>query len=254
MEPIHSLQNAKIKLAHALQSRAKSRRKEGKIALEGVRLVRDAWHNHITPHFILYTPNTNNALIDELIADDVLCLPVSEQVMQHISDTQSPQGILGVFDMPHPTLPQHPKRLLILDAITDPGNMGTLIRTASGAGVDAVLLMSGSVDPYNPKVLRSAMGAHFRVAVLESTWEALAALSLDAIYLADGQAQTRYDHANWTQSWALIIGSEAHGVSDNAQQIATTPLYIPMTNQTESLNAAIAAAVMLFEAVRQNMA
>jgi TrmH family RNA methyltransferase len=155
--------------------------------------------------------------------------------------------------MPEPKLPANAKRVLILDAISDPGNLGTIIRTAAGAGVDAMILAPDCVDAYNPKVLRSAMGAHFRLPVLTMTWAQIhAEVNVKETYLADGVADFNYTDADWVgSSWALIIGSEAHGASEDAQKAATITIKIPMVNETESLNAAMATAVILFEAARQ---
>jgi len=246
-----SLQNEKVKLAHALQTQAKARRKEGKIVLEGARLIRDAYERGLLPDYILYTPN---ASIETVIAElsGVNLIVVSDDVMRHVSDTPQPQGIVGVFPMPTPALPQPPECVLILDAIRDPGNMGTMLRTAAGAGVQAVLLSPDCVDPYNPKTLRGGMGAHFRVPVVERRWEDISSYCQGlTMYLADSQGDVRYDEADWSSAWALIIGSEAHGASEDAQRLADARVFIPLAAETESLNAAVAAGVILFEAMRQ---
>jgi TrmH family RNA methyltransferase len=248
MEIITSTQNPKVKLTHALQNRARARRKEGKIALEGVRLVEDAWANGTSPEFILYTDD----LPRSMTAPELEAYPVTPDIMRHLSDTETPPGIIGVFPKPQVTFSVSAERVLILDAVRDPGNLGTIIRTAAGAGVDTILLAPGCVDPYNPKVLRSGMGAHFRLPVLELDWgEIENRLQVDAVYLADGYAETAYDAVDWIGSWALIIGSEAHGAGDAARQLMTTPISIPMARATESLNAAMATAVILFEGARQ---
>lgn len=252
MDTITSTQNDRVKLAHALQTRTRARKKEGKIALEGVRLVRDAWHNGAQPDFVLHTPGTDDAFTDKLARTGIDVSAVNEAVMQHISDTQSPQGIVGVFPRPQPIYPADARHVLILDAIADPGNVGTLIRTGAGAGVDVVVLAPGCVDAYNPKVLRGGMGAHFRLPVVELSWAEIAAtVTVDQVVVADTHADTRYDLADWRSSWAVIAGNEAHGASDDARRFATTAVYIPMAHNTESLNAAAAAAVLLFEAARQ---
>lgn len=250
---ITSLQNEKVKLAHALQTAAKSRRKESKIALEGVRLVQDALHALHRPDFVLYSPDRmDDALIGSLHERRIEALPVSDEVMKHITDTQQPQGIVGVFPLPANVLPANPQRLLILDSIRDPGNLGTILRAAAAAGTDAVLLSPTCVDLYNPKVLRSGMGAHFRVSVAERDWESISQYCDNRnIYIADSQGDQRYDLADWSGAWALIIGSEAHGVGDEARRLAQKRVYIPMAAATESLNAAVAAGIILFEAVRQ---
>ncbi len=243
-----SIQNERVKLAHALQNQAKSRRRENKIALEGMRLIRDALTNGIVPDFILYDPTV--VIPSDLTVDPVLLIPAATDVIRHISDTEQPQGIIGVFAMPTPAMPAPLTRALILDNIRDPGNMGTMLRTAAAAGVQAVLLSPGCVDPYNPKVLRAGMGAHFRLGVFECSWNEIETLCDELpVYLADMVGDTPYDQADWSR-WALIIGSEAHGASPEAQQLSTHVVYIPMAERAESLNAAVAAGILLFEAYR----
>ncbi len=250
---ITSLHNERVKLARALQNQAKARRKEGRIALEGTRLVRDALEQGQPADFILYEPDAvADELLNELHQSGAPLLPVSPEVMRHISETQQPQGILGVFPLPRPALPDKPERILILDAVRDPGNLGTLLRTAAAAGVNAVLLSPTCVDAYNPKALRGGMGAHFRVPVLDADWARIAALCAGlAVYLAAGDGDTAYHQVDWTAAWALIIGSEAHGAGSEAERLAQQRVVIPMAAATESLNAAVAAAVILFEAARQ---
>jgi TrmH family RNA methyltransferase len=246
---ITSPQNERVKLAHALQNQAKIRRKEGKMVLEGVRLIHDALERGLTPEFILYDPSAID--IDSVVGAPAF--PVTSDIIRHISDTETPQGIIGVFPIIPPTLPDTPKRVLILDNLRDPGNMGTILRTAAAAGVEVVLLSPGSVDAYNPKVLRGGMGAHFRIPILEASWTRIATYCRElTVYLADMQGDVAYDAADWQQAWALIVGSEAHGESDEAASLASQRVYIQMASETESLNAASAAAIILFEAARQN--
>lgn len=252
---ITSLQNEKVKLARALQNQARTRRKENKIVLEGSRLVSDAMQQGQQPDFMLYVPEAvTDDLMQLLQSTGGVMLPVSAEVMRHASDTQQPQGILAVFPMPQPVLSPNPQRVLILDSVRDPGNLGTILRTAAAAGVDAVLLSPTSADIYNPKVLRSGMGAHFRVPVRETSWDDIGAYCRGlAVYLADSQGDIAYHQVDWTAAWALIIGSEAHGAGDEATRLAQRRVFIPMVAETESLNAAIAAAVILFEAARQKL-
>jgi len=255
-ETITSLQNERVKLAHALQNQSKARRKEGKMALEGVRLVQDALSRGLQPDFILYDPNAiaEEAFIKTGHISSSL-FPVSAEIIRYLSDTETPQGILGVFPLQPPALPETPSRILILDAIGDPGNMGTILRSAAAAGVQAVFNAPGSVDAYNPKVLRAGMGAHFRMPVLEASWTRIALYCQSLrVYLADMTGDVSYDQADWRAPHALIIGSEAHGESEQAAQLATQRVYIPMAAETESLNAAVAASIMLFEAARQKNA
>ena len=241
---ITSTQNARVKLVHSLQNRARTRRKEGKIALEGLRLVEDAVQQGHTPEVIFHTP--------DVAADLPSMQAVSTEVMRAMSDTQSPQGIIGVFPVPDVTLPSTPARVLILDAIRDPGNLGALVRSAGAAGTQAVLLSPDCVDPYNPKVLRAGMGAHFRLPIATLDWLQIADYCQSlTVYLADSDGDVRYDEADWGANWALIVGSEAHGAGEQAVQLAKQRVSIPMAAATESINAAMAASVILFEAQRQ---
>lgn len=251
---ITSLQNDRVKHVHALQTQAKARRKERQIALEGTRLVADAYdRGGSRPLFVLYDPDAADLnLVDRLERQRVNIYPVSAEVLKHVSATEQPQGMVAVFPMPDPSLPDHPRRVLIVDALRDPGNLGTLLRTAAAAAVQAVLLSPGSVDAYNPKVLRGGMGAHFRLPIVERSWSDIAAYTQGLhVYLADMDGDIAYDRADWSSPWALIIGSEAHGASPQALELARQRVYIPMHEDAESLNAAIAAAVLLFEARRQ---
>src|SRR5262249_19397248 len=159
----------------------------------------DACEQGLQPDFILYTPGSDVAFLANYPIEPIL---VSDEVMRHVSDTQQPQGIIGVFTMPAPSLPSDAQRILILDSIRDPGNLGTILRTAAAAGVQAVLLSPTCVDPYNPKTLRGGMGAHFRVPVIEKDWAAIAAYCAhQTIYLADSEGDVRYDAVDWTSKW-----------------------------------------------------
>jgi len=144
--------------------------------------------------------------------------------------------------------------LLVIDAVQDPGNLGTLLRSAEAVGVAQVLCSVGTVDLYAPKVVRSAMGAHFRLAMEQDlSWDAIGErlASVDHVYAADPDARMPYYAADWRQPSALLVGNEAHGLSDAARRLATKQIAIPMRGGTESLNVAVAASVILFEALRQ---
>jgi len=247
---ITSPQNEKVKLVRALHDRAKTRRKEGKIVLEGARLVRDACEQGHRPDFVLYSPESID--VSFLAAYEIEPIPVTDAVMRSISDTEQPQGLIGVFPMPVSTLPPNARRVLILDSIRDPGNLGTILRTAAAGGIEAVLLAPTCVDPHNPKALRGGMGAHFRVPVAEASWGGIKTYCYNrTIYVAASEGDLRYDAADWSAAWAVIIGGEAHGAGEQALSLARHRIYIPMAAATESLNAAVATGVILFEAARQ---
>lgn len=127
-----------------------------------------------------------------------------------------------------------------------------MIRTAAAAAADGVIFAPNCADPYNPKALRAGMGAHFRVAHIAQAWAAIhAQYGTLPFYLADSEGELAYTQVDWTQPAALIIGSEANGATEMARRLASRVINIPMANQSESLNAAAAAAVILFEARRQ---
>ncbi len=249
---ITSLQNDRVKLAHGLLTGGKSRRKLGKVALEGVRLINDALEAGYLPDFVLYDPDAVAITALTVSVDADVLLDVSPEIIRHITATEHPQGIIGVFPLPTPNVPRSPQHVLILDAISDPGNLGTILRSAAAAGVDLVLLAPGCVDPYNDKVLRGGMGAHFRIPVINQSWEKITETCNGLnISLAEMSGDLAYNAADWSGTWALIVGSEAHGASEQATALAHQRVHIPMAAATESLNAAIAAAVILFEAARQ---
>ncbi|MCC6616783.1 MAG: RNA methyltransferase [Anaerolineae bacterium] len=251
---ISSPQNDKVKLAYALQTQPKVRRRERKIALEGVRLVADAIGRGRKPEFVLYDAQAvDYTLIAEwqnLIGAGNL-YPAAADIIQRLSTTEHSQGIIAVLPIPMPELPRQPRRVLILDGVRDPGNMGTIMRTAAAAGVQIVVLSPDCVDPYNPKALRGGMGAHFRVPVVEASWQEIAQYCEGLpVYLAAGDGDSDYEAVDWA-AWGLIVGSEAHGASEQARALATQIVRIPMAAETESINAAAATAVILFEAARQ---
>lgn len=252
---ITSTQNEKVKLAYALQQQPKVRRRERKIALEGLRLVRDAQQRGRKPEFVLFDPAAADSHLIAALQSQIgeaKVLPVAPEVLKHVSTTEQPQGIVAVLPMPMPELPKQPRRVLILDGIRDPGNMGTILRTAAAAGAQLVLLSPDCVDPYNPKVLRGGMGAHFRLPIVEATWAEIGTYCEPLnIYLAAGEASTDYTSVDWRQPWALVIGGEAHGASPQARELAKIAVGIPMAAATESINASVAAGVILFEAARQ---
>ncbi len=177
---------------------------------------------------------------------------VTDEVMAAMSSTETAPGVLATVPMDPLPLPETSELVLILDALTTPGNMGTMLRTAGAAPVGAVLLAPGCVDVYNSKVIRAAMGAHFRLPFSDLDWpEIVAYCSQNTIWLSEAWADNVYTELDWRQPSALIIGNEARGASNEARHAAQGSISIPMARATESLNASAAAAVILFEAARQ---
>lgn len=260
MIEITSNRNDRVKLVRALQSKPRSRRKEGKIVLEGVRLLGDALDSGVSPEFVFCQPEQvapgrpAHDLFQKVQAAGIECFAVPDEIMAEMSDTETPQGILGVLPKPSVALPSQPELVLVLDGLNIPGNLGSALRTAAAAGVDLVVLPPNTVDPYNPKVLRGAMGAHFRLPLLQLRWAEIAARFdyLPAYIAAAGGTQAHFE-VDWQPPALVIIGGEAHGPTDAAYHLSTTSIAIPMASGTESLNASVAAGVILYEIRRQRI-
>jgi TrmH family RNA methyltransferase len=257
---ITSLRNDKVKYVRALQSRRRTRQRERRLVFEGVRLVEEAVRADVLPDYVFYTQPVESderggRLLETLLKMGVPCYAVNEPVLEACADTETPQGILAVLPMPALTLPQRPTITLILDRVRDPGNLGTILRTALAAGVDQVLLTPGTVDASNPKVVRAAMGAHLHIPVAELEWEAIAeAVRGGEVWLAAADGDAQYTRVDWVEPVTLIVGSEAAGAGKRARALARGRVSIPMAPGVESLNVAVATAVLLFEVVRQRRA
>lgn len=256
---ISSTANEKVKLLRSLHE-AKGRKKSESFLIEGVRLVEEALSAGIRPSVILVDQEqlTQTDRGAELLASlpQSEWIPVTANVLKAVATTVTPQGIVAAVPMSRPTEPVELGSLvLVLDRLADPGNVGTILRTAEAAGVTTVVLVTGTVDPYSPKVVRSGAGAHFHLNLLvDEGWSSLRRRLTDREVLAatveGGQWHFQVD---WTRPAALVIGSEAHGVSDEALRVATGRVSIPMVGRAESVNAAVAAGVVLFEALRQRL-
>ncbi len=233
--------------------------------LEGVRLVEEALKAGFPPDYVLASEDLDStergrSLRAALEASPTPLIEVSPDLLAQAADTQEPQGILAIQTIPRPSAPEDADLLLLLDGIRDPGNLGTMMRSAAAAGVDRLLLTPGTVDPSNPKVVRAAMGAHFHLPVELVDWAAvddlLASLAAShgrplEVWLADAGGERAHTRVDWRPPGLLVIGGEAEGPSPEARERATRSLRIDMPGRAESLNAASAAAVLLFEALRQ---
>lgn len=254
---ITSLRNDKVRLVRALQERRKARLREGCLVVEGMRLTREALDAGVLPRFVFYTATARDdprgaALLSAWEGAGVPCYEVSGEVMKACSATETPSGLLAVVPIPHVPPPPRPSFLLILDRVRDPGNLGTILRTALAAGVDQVLLAPGAVDPTNPKVVRAGAGAHFRLPVASASWDQIAdAVRGLHVCLAAARGDHIYTDVDWCRPTALIVGGEAAGAGKKAHTLAQTTVTIPMTPDVESLNVAAATAVLLYEAARQ---
>ena len=251
---ITSSQNSKIKLVRALMGRAKERREASAFVVEGVRLVEEAVNSKWGFQFALYDNDLNKRgkqLVEKLQNENIELEKVESSLLRTLSETESPQGILAVVSLTQLQILNSLNFVLILDQIRDPGNLGTLLRTAAATGVQAVLLPPETTDAFAPKVVRAGMGAHFRLPIHSMTWEEIREQTKDLhIHLAEMEGQSCWE-TDLSQPLALIIGGEAEGASKEARKLATQKISNPMAGNVESLNAAVAGSVLMFEVVRQ---
>lgn len=253
---ITSGQNPKLKLIRALLGRPKERREAGAFVAEGVRLVEEAVISNWQFQFVLFSDGLSergNELVKTLKARhvEVEVEEVSADLMQAISETETSQSILAVLNDSRIPIPESPNFILIPDQIRDPGNLGTLLRTAAAAGVQAVLLPPETTDAFAPKVVRSGMGAHFRLPIYAMTWDEICERTKELpVYLADMDGQSCWE-TDLRQPLALIVGGESEGASEDARKLANQKISIPMSGKMESLNAGVAGGILMFEVVRQ---
>jgi len=263
---ITSLSNAKVKLVRGLQSRRSVRYREKLMVAEGTRLVQEALLAGRSPRFVFHTADWAStpvglAMLESLAESAAPALLVSDKVMAGCTDTNTPQGILAVLPISHIIPPAAPTFVLVIDRLRIPGNLGTILRTAAAAGVELVLLPPGNIDPFNPKVVRGGMGAHFRLAILRPKWaEIRERLTELDIWLASAGEGVPHDQVDWSRPLALIVGGEASGAGEFATSLVAPSansscsrgqVHIPMSGGMESLNAAVATGVLLFEIARQ---
>ncbi|MEY2846314.1 MAG: hypothetical protein RL076_1860 [Chloroflexota bacterium] len=256
---ITSTSNTHVRTIRSLRDDRSLRRSERLFVLEGVRLVSDVFAHDATPVLVLYDAtqlartNAGQLLLDQLHALPN-CYAASAAVVQAASDTSTPQGVVAVARWPQLPVPPAPSLVVICDHIQDPGNLGTIIRSCDAVGVDAILCSPGCVDAYAPKTVRASMGSLMRVPIqTDLPWDAIAhTVTHCHVYCANSTPTSlSYTRVDWRMASALIIGNEAHGLSQHAHALATTHVAIPMRPGIESLNAAMAASIMLFEAQRQ---
>ena len=258
MADITSPTNNRVKHIKRLLIDRRFRLREKQFVAEGSRWIDEIQRAGVTPVFWLATQSwidTNHDLYRRLSADFEPPLTIEPNILKDLADTSTPPGVLAVLQQPQLTWVKKPHFLLLLDQIRDPGNLGTLMRSALAAGVDGLLLSPGCVDRFNPKVVRSSMGAVLRLPIRQVNWEDSKSLppllGNCNIYLADAAGQTPYTAVDWQQPAAIMIGGEAAGADEVAKSIVHQTISIPMIQASESLNAGVAGSVILFEALRQ---
>lgn len=254
MIPIVSRDNKTLKMIRSLQ-RKKGRCETGLYFVEGVRMVEEAlrWAEDAIKAIIVSETfaQKNQAFVETLDENGKTVYTAKESLFQEICNTEAPQGIGAVLAIPGNMMHDFSDDsfLLILDGVSEPGNLGTMIRTAEAAGVDAVLLLKGCADLYNPKVVRSTMGSLFRVPCLPGAEaETAARLKADgfSIIATALQDSVSIGDAKVKGKRAIVIGSEAFGVSEEMLNLSDIRVRIPMEGEVESLNAGVAAGICMY--------
>jgi TrmH family RNA methyltransferase len=251
---ISSPQNPKVKLVRALAGRSRERREAEAFLAEGVRLVEEANTAGWPFRFALYSDDLNERgreLVQKLRGRSIDVEQLDARLLQSLSETETSQGILAVLEDHELSIVDPPDFILIPDSVRDPGNLGTLLRTADAAGVQAILLPPETTDPFSPKVLRAGMGAHFHLPIRTTGWSEIGDYTRGLkVYLADMHGASCWK-VDFKSPLALIIGGEAAGASEPARKLAEWLVGIPMLGSAESLNAAVAGSVLMFEVLRQ---
>ena len=253
---ITSASNTRVKKVAALNQKAKERRQEEKYVVEGVKMFLEAPEEEIEEIYV--AEGFQNAACMEKLAGRPF-ETVSEEVFRKMSDTAAPQGILCVMRQKKYALAdllaaENPL-LMILEDIQDPGNLGTILRTGEGAGIAGVIMSRETADIYNPKTIRSTMGSIYRVpfVYVPSLEEAAAQLREEGIRLfaAHLKGKSWYDGEDYREGSAFFIGNEGNGLREETAALADTYIKIPMEGRVESLNAAMASGILMYEAARQ---
>ena len=256
---ISSLGNQQIKNINLLLKKSKARKEQNSFVIEGIKMFEEsrAEGNLIKAYFSEEFFNKKHEE-DKNYLEGLSYEIVQDSIFKSVSDTNSPQGILAVVETPLYDLSDiisNPKAtLLLLEHIQDPGNLGTMVRTAEAAGFTGIILSKDSVDMLNPKVIRSTMGAIYRMpfAYVDNFVDGIQEVKNNkiSIYGAHLDGKPYYDEVFYPEKCALIIGNESNGLRDNTAKLADSLIKIPMEGRVESLNAAVAAGIIMFEVAR----
>ena len=254
---ITAASNGRLKRLIRLHQRAKSRREENVFLAEGVKMFLEAPPEKIREVYVAESFVPDDACGAKL--SQIGCEVVADALFSRISDTCTPQGILCVVEQFHynmeDLLSGPAPLLLILENIQDPGNLGTMLRTGEGAGIDGVIMSRDTVDLYNPKTIRSTMGSVYRVPFCYTGDLAgtIARIRKEKIrvYAAHLEGKQWYTQPDYREGAAFLIGNEGNGLREETARLADSYIKIPMEGQVESLNAGIASAILMYEAQRQ---
>ena len=255
MDRITSAKNPVVKGLKALRER-KGREAAGRFLVEGEVMLREALKCGLTLREALAEDDLA-ALAEELEALGARAYVAPRSLLESVCDTRTPQGVCASFDMPAPLpLADAPARIVALDGTQDPGNVGTIWRTADAAGFGGLLFGGGCADPLSPKVQRAAMGSGFRVPFMTAEDLPAALIELSrrgwSVIASDLRGADFYSRPDPGEKYVLVIGNEARGISDATRQAATALVKLPMRGGAESLNAAVAAGIMMYELTRRD--
>ena len=255
------LQNPVVKAAAELKQK-KYRTQNGLYLAEGLRTAEEAvaYKAVETLFYVATDDDRTMRLLEDAAMQNIKLVCVNENVMKKIADTETPQGIIAVCKMRQPKLENllaSGKMLLVLDRVGDPGNSGTMLRTADAAGIGGLVLLKGCADIYAPKTVRSSMGSLFHIPVLSGVSEqefvsAAKKAGYDLLVTCLDGADNLYK-ADLSGRIAFVMGNEAGGVSETLLEKADKRVYIPMAGRAESLNVAMAAGIVMFEALRRKV-
>ena len=259
MQSISSKENELIKHIKKLKDK-KERDSSNEYVIEGIKLIQEAIQENVNIKQIIVCDDCDKT---ESIPKDLMyeiakydCIYVTKKIFKYISEVQEPQGILAVIEKNNSDVEiDYTQDIIVaLDDVQDPGNLGTILRTVDSIGLTQILVSKGTADSYNPKVVRSTMGAIFRIKIIESEdlEKTLREIKKHKFKVVVTSLQTENSiyEINYNKK-VIVIGNEAKGVEKNIQELADEKIKIPMIGKTESLNASVATGIVLYEYVRQ---
>jgi TrmH family RNA methyltransferase len=257
MEKITSFQNALIKKAQALRE-ARERRAQGMTTIDGAREIKRAFEAGIIFDQIFYVKGQQEPLLEQLQAREIGLVEVSDKIMEKLAYGERHEGIIALAKTPHLNLKDLKLSvqplLVVLESLEKPGNLGAVLRTCDGVGVEAVLVCDPKTDVYNPNVIRSSTGVIFSIPVVCASASEISSFLKSRkirICASTPAASKLYTQIDFKGAWALVLGSEDQGLSDFWLKPSDVTVKIPMNGLADSLNVSISAAIILYEALRQ---
>jgi TrmH family RNA methyltransferase len=257
---ITSRRNARILEARKLKRRL-HREEQGRFLLEGIRGIEDSLNTGARIHEVLISPYLlrnarGRALYERLVAGGITVYGVTDEVLDYVADTDSPQGVVAIVEIPDIDFCLHGFPLVLLaDEIRDPGNLGTLIRSADAFQVAGIILSGDVVDPFNSKCVRATMGGILRMPLrsFRTAKDSMEFLRRHEfrIVAADAKAETLCYDYDFRGRCGVLVGSEAHGLTSDVLELCDATVRIPMIGDAESLNAGVAGSILMYEAYRQ---